>query len=189
MKPLQLVATGYVVLAVYARLGGTDLVADPVGWLLVLLGVRRLPDPVSRPVLVAGAVVGLLISVPLVVPDVAAAVEVEDPALAWAASLPSFGFLLLLLLHLLRSAAAADDSRAVTSMRLLAAATVVVAAAPVLVLGAGWTAAGPTAASAAVLWHVVVIVALLRWSGRPWSQAEPAEPAERPGRPTRQEHE
>ena len=43
MKPLQSVAMGFVFIALYARWHGYDLYADPVGWVLVLLGVRRLP--------------------------------------------------------------------------------------------------------------------------------------------------
>ena len=43
MKPLQSVAMGLVIVALSARVAGHDVLADPAGWLLVALGVARLP--------------------------------------------------------------------------------------------------------------------------------------------------
>ncbi len=43
MKPLQTVACGMVAIVVHLNVNGYDLVADPVGWLLVIRGVDRLP--------------------------------------------------------------------------------------------------------------------------------------------------
>lgn len=45
MKPLSSVAMGLVIVVLVARFGGYDALPDPLGWLLVLWGVRRLPDP------------------------------------------------------------------------------------------------------------------------------------------------
>ena len=42
MKPLQSVAMGLVIVVLVARYGEYDALADPLGWLLVLWGVRRM---------------------------------------------------------------------------------------------------------------------------------------------------
>ena len=48
MKPLQSVAMGLVIIALSARFAGYDALADPVGWVLVALGVARLPAELSQ---------------------------------------------------------------------------------------------------------------------------------------------
>ena len=55
MRPLQSIAIGLVIIALRAEFGGYDALADPVGWLLVLLGVRSLPvEPDAADVAVRG---------------------------------------------------------------------------------------------------------------------------------------
>ena len=54
MRPLQSIAMGLVIIALRAEFGGYDALADPLGWLLVLLGVRTLPvEPERRRTLFA----------------------------------------------------------------------------------------------------------------------------------------
>ena len=48
MRPLQSIAIGLVIIALRAEFGGYDALVDPVGWLLVLLGVRTLPVEPER---------------------------------------------------------------------------------------------------------------------------------------------
>jgi hypothetical protein len=101
VKPLQAVAMGYVFIALYARFDGYDAYADPVGWLIVLYGVRRLPADLPNGVGVH--YLGWLswaVSVPLWFPSVVDRLEDADESLAWALELPQFGFGLLLCLSL-----------------------------------------------------------------------------------------
>lgn len=170
MKPLQTIAMGFVVIALYARAGGFDLLADPVGWLLVLGGVRLLPDTVPRSALTWLGLLALAVSVPIWVPDVASALADVDESLAWAADLPAFGFVALLL-HLLSGAAsAAGDRTAGRLCALLVTLTGVVAAMPALVFGAGWSGLGSTASTAAELLRLAVVVALFAYAGRTWAR-------------------
>ena len=48
VKPLQAVAMGLVIVLLGATVSGYDLLADPVGWLLVLVGLATLPVPGPR---------------------------------------------------------------------------------------------------------------------------------------------
>lgn len=170
MKPLQAVAVGLLVVALYARAGGWDLLADPVGWLLVGVGAHRLPAAVpGRRGVVVLAGLALVVSVPLAVPAVVDALDDADPSLAWALLLPGFGATALLLHRLGAAAADADDAAAARWLRALVTATLVVAVAPVVVLGGGQDQLGPTAGLLAQLVSIVTIVALLRWSGRRWA--------------------
>ncbi|MGA8255486.1 MAG: hypothetical protein WB767_02830, partial [Nocardioides sp.] len=99
MKPLQAMAMGYLIIALYARQSGYDLLPDPVGWVLVLVGVRGLPDAAPRRLLGSTAAVALVVSLPLWVPALRDGLEDEDASLAWAADLPGFVFAGLLFFH------------------------------------------------------------------------------------------
>ena len=109
MKPLQSIAMGMVVIALIAPVGGGfDLLANPLGWVLVLLGVRALPaDLPWRSALLGVAALAGLVSLPLWVPDVVEALDDADEALAWAVNLPQFGCYALLSFVLAGAAAAA----------------------------------------------------------------------------------
>ncbi len=172
MKPLQSVAMGLVLLALAARVHGEyDLVPDPVGWLLVLHGLRRLPPELAhRPALRTLGVLALVMSVVLWFPSLASAIEDADESLLWVANLPQLAFVALLC-HGLAALAGPADAGATRWLRTAATLTVVAAVLPVLVLGAGASAltAVMVLGSAAVL--VLVIVLLFRYADRPWALA------------------
>lgn len=175
MKPLQAIAMGYVIIALFARQGGYDLLADPVGWVLVLLGVRRLPDPVARTALLYAAALALAVSTPLWVPAVFEAVADEDPSLAWAADLPALVFAALLFHQLAGAARLAGDRGAATVLQTLLVLSVVVAVLPVLVFGAGWESLADLAGGSGQLLNAATVVVLFVQAGRAWAQ-EPAAP-------------
>lgn len=170
MKPLQTVAMGYVIIALFAQVGDFDLLADPVGWLLVLGGVRLLPASIGRSALTYVGALALLVSVPIWVPDVATALAREDESLAWAADLPAFAFTALLFHRLGRAATAGGDPTAGRVCSGLVTFTGAVAVLPALVFGAGWTEIATTASTAAELLRLATIVALFAYATRAWSR-------------------
>lgn len=90
MTPLQGIAMGLVIVLVDASFGGYDGVPDPLGWLLVLWGVRRLrPVLAESGVLVALAAVCLVVSIATYPPQVT---EQLDESGGWALSLPQLAF-------------------------------------------------------------------------------------------------
>ncbi|MEV7429478.1 hypothetical protein AB0N29_07635 [Nocardioides sp. NPDC092400] len=185
MKPLQSVAMGLVVVGLTAAFGSYDALADPLGWVLVLLGVLRLPADVERrTVLAALAALAGAVSVPLWLPAVAEAVADLDASVSWALALPQLGFVAVLCHVLARRASAAGDETAARRLRLAVTLTAVVAALPVLVLGAGVEVLGTPAAALAVLTLVLVVWQLFACSGRPWAGAPaPLDAPRAPGRP------
>ncbi len=178
MKPLQSVAMGFVFIALYARFNGYDAYADPVGWLLVLHGVRRLPEPTShrRAMLCVGALAGV-VSVPLWFPPVREALGDADPSLAWAADLPAFAFAAVLCHGLARAAGGSGDLGAARWLAVVRSGVAVVAALPVLVFGAGLSGLGSTAGLAAQLLYVVLVWLLFTYAGRTWAGAPARETA------------
>lgn len=182
MKPLQSVAMGFVFIALYARWNGYDLYADPFGWALVLLGVRRLPadTPYLPPIRYVGLVAAVA-SVPLWLPVVRDALADADPSLGWAADLPGFAFTALLCHGLSAAAKEAGDVKPTQWLSIVRTAVVVVALLPVLVFGAGISALADPAALAAQAVYVVLVWLLFSYSGRSWAGAEPVEsPAQPP---------
>lgn len=182
MKPLQSVAMGLVVVGLTASFGAYDALPDPLGWVLVLVGVLRLPaDLERRTALVLLAGLAGLVAVPLWFPSVAEALEDVDAAVAWALTLPQLGFVGLLCHVLANRAAAAgtwsdstSDTAAARRLRIGVTLTVVVAALPVLVLGADVDALATPAAVLAVATLVYVVWQLFSLSGRPWAGAAQA---------------
>ncbi|GEP35236.1 hypothetical protein NSZ01_30040 [Nocardioides szechwanensis] len=172
MKPLQSVAMGFVFIALYARLNGYDLYADPVGWVLVLLGVRRLPAdlPHRTPLQYVGAVAAA-VSVPMWFPVVRDALADADASLGWAADLPAFAFTALLCHALAAAAEEAGDVKPSQWLALVRTVVVAVAVLPVLVFGAGISGLADPAALAAQAVYVVLVWLLFSYSGRTWSGA------------------
>jgi hypothetical protein len=170
MKPLQSAAMGFVFVALYARLHGYDAYADPFGWLLVLLGVRRLPreTPLRAAMLATGAL-ALAVSVPLWFPEVRDRLADLDASLGWAADLPAFALVALLCHGLAEAAGMAGDDRAARWLRLLRTAVIVVALLPVVVFGGGVDSLASTAALAAQLLYVALVWLLFSCSGRVWA--------------------
>ena len=170
MRPFHAVSLGLLLILLTVVAGGVDLLADPVGWALVLVGVRSLPPayPLRTPLQYAAGL-ALLVSVPLVVPGVRDSLLDAGPALGWAVSLPTF-LVLGLLAHAVATAASAegDGSRA-TTYRVVEVGAVLVALLPVVVFGAGVDVLGPPAALLVVLVPVVLLVSLFLHSDRTWA--------------------
>jgi hypothetical protein len=172
MKPLQSAAMGFVFVALYARFHGYDAYADPFGWLLVLLGVRRLPAATPlRPAMLATGAVTLAVSVPLWLPAVRDRLADLDASLAWAADLPAFAFLAVLCHGLAEAADQGDDERAARWLRLVRTVVGVVALLPVVVFGAGVDALASSAAFAAQALYVALVWLMFAYSGRAWAGA------------------
>ena len=177
MKPLAWIAMGLVVVALSARGGGVDLLADPVGWLLVLLGGDRyggLPSAVSWL-----AVVALVVSGFLWWPGVADALADQDVSLVWAASVPELAAMATLCAGFARVAGTEGDRRARAWLGTATVLAVVTALAPLPVLAADRDL--DSVLLLGLVTVVLVIVLLFRYSSRPWAvvgvdQTTPARP-------------
>lgn len=179
MKPLQSIAMGLVIVAMVAKVGGGyDVLPDPVGWLLVLHGLGRLPACLPhRPALSTLGFLALVMSVVLWFPGLADGLERTDELLLWAANLPQLAFVAVLC-RALSLAAAAEPGRA-HWLRTAAALTVVAALLPVVVLGAGASPLLTVMAVGASVVLLLVIVLLFRYSSRPWASPEVDQTASR----------
>ncbi|GAB6984494.1 hypothetical protein [Nocardioides pyridinolyticus] len=168
MKPLPWIAMGLVIVALSAQARGVDLLADPVGWLLVLLGVHRfgrLPSAVTWLALVALVVSGFLWW-----PGAADALADRDPALVWAASVPELATMAALCAGLARVAGPAGDRRARAWLGTAAVLAVVTALAPLPVLAVERDIESVLLLGLVTV--VAVIVLLFRYSSRPWAVVE-----------------
>jgi hypothetical protein len=112
MRPLQSIAMGLVIVALRAPLiGEYDALPDPLGWVLVILGVRGLPaDLPRRDTVVTLGWLAAVVSVPLWFPGVSDAAFAIHPSLAWALTIPQLGFAAVLC-HALATSAAASPPR------------------------------------------------------------------------------
>ena len=177
MSPLQRIAMGLVVVvgnAAWTLPGDQpswlhyDLLADPVGWLLVLSGtwaLVRAQD--SFDLLRWPAVLAALVSVPVWFPQVQHRL---DGAGAWAASLPQIAFCLLLCRETSRLAGLQrpGDAYAAHRFGLLVWGFVAVGVLPVLTLGGGLDAlAAPTQLVSLVV-NVALVWFLFRVHRRRW---------------------
>ena len=157
-------------LVVLLRAGTPDLLPDPLGWLLVLLGVRRLPAGLPRrPLLTGLTVLALVVSVPVWVPSVADRVLAADPSLQWAVNLPQLLAVLLLATTLGQWAGDHEDSAARGWWFLVATMTAVAALAPVVVFGGGVTVLEQPAIILAGAALVTTVVLSFVHAGRTWS--------------------
>ena len=92
MIPLHPVALGLVVVALVVDGGGWDLLPDPLGWGLVLVGTLALPREIHRrDAMVVAAAAALLVAAVVWPPGVAERVADTDESLSWALSLPQPG--------------------------------------------------------------------------------------------------
>jgi len=167
--PLQSIAMGLLVVALSAPAGGYDVLADPVGWVLVLLGVARLPG--GRGLLLTLGGLALAVAAVLWFPTVREPLVGGDPALTWGVNLPQAAFTVALLWTLRAEARAGDDRRAANWLRTALVLVVVTALAPAVVFGGGQ---GDTASLAAATYVaagftiVLVIVLLFVYAKRDW---------------------
>lgn len=166
MKPLQSVAMGLVIVVLVARFGGYDALADPVGWLLVLWGVRRLPDHASVLTL---AISALLVACAVWVPATQELLDRSDPSLRWAINVPQVLFCVVLCRQLARLAGAAGDQRARAWLRTAMLFNVVLALAPVLVFAASADDLLESVYAAAGGVVLLMIVLLFAYADRRWA--------------------
>jgi hypothetical protein len=171
MRPLQSIAMGLVIIALVAPIaGGYDALPDPLGWILVILGVRGLPADLPRhDTVLTLAWLAAAVSLPLWFPGVTDAAYAIHPSLWWALNLPQLGFAALLCHSLATSAVAAEDPRAGSWLRLAMAGFIVAAALPVIVFGAGVGSLEITAYVGASLVLIALIWMLFAYSARPWA--------------------
>ena len=168
MRPLQSIAMGLVII-VLDTMSAYDVLPDPLGWVLVVLGVRGLPtDLPHRRALASVTLLAAAVSLPLWVPGVADALYDTHPSLLWAVNLPQLGFAGLLCFVLGRRAAAGGDTGAAAWARTTLTGLVVVALLPILVFGAGVAALEVPAYLGASLVLLLLIWLLFSWSSRPW---------------------
>ena len=163
---------GLLIVLLGAHVHGYDLLADPFGWLLVLVGLATLPVP-SRATLQRMATLSLLISAVVWFPAARDALNVTDLALAWAAGLPELVTLILLAHALAQVARLAGDQRARTWLQTARTLLIVVTVLPAVVLGGGFDSLDTALGVAGSLVLLLLVVLLFRYAGRPWAQPAP----------------
>lgn len=166
MKPLQSVAMGLVIVVLVAKFDGYDALADPVGWLLVIWGVRRMADSSSLLTLALGA---LLVAGAVWFPATQDLLDRSDPSLRWAVNLPQVLFFVLLCRQLAALAGGAGDQSARAWLRTTMLLNVVLAVAPVLVFAASADDLMTSVHTAAAGVVLLLIVLLFAHAGRPWA--------------------
>lgn len=172
MIPLHPVVLGLVVVALRVQVDGLDLLADWVGWVIVLIGSASLP--VRRHGMLLAAA-GLACAAGLVTwfPDVSAQVAGTDDALSWALSLPQSAYLVLLADGLRDAAKRGGDPALALWWAWTAGLATVALVLPVLVLGGDVTGLGPVAALVALTTLVLVLVLGLASARATWAGGHP----------------
>lgn len=170
MRALQAIGIGLVIVGL--RAGEPDLLPDPIGWLLVLAGVRRLPPGLSRrPALLVLALLALAASVPLWVPDLADRILAAEASLHWLFNLPQLGFVLVLASTLGQRADRAGDGSARGWWYGVATGTALAVLLPVAVVGGGVEALEtPTLMIASTVLLGAIVLCFVH-AGRPWLHA------------------
>jgi hypothetical protein len=180
VRPLHAVALGLVVVAIYARAGEYDLLPDPIGWLLVLLGLKALTSRVDVPLQGIAWVLGalaVLASAALSVPDVFDWFEDADPALRWAMDVPALAFCAVLCHGLAQTARAARATAAAAWFQWTAIGFCLSVLAPVIVIGGGVDSLRGTFEVATGLAQLALFVLCLSYAGREWAGAPEPEDA------------
>jgi uncharacterized membrane protein len=170
VRPLQSIGLGLVLVVLDASAGdpALDLVPDPVGWVLVLLGVRRLPAHVGHQRLLQGAAtVAGLVSLALWIPPLAGQVRGLDESMRWVLDLATPGFVLLLAVALSR--ATGDDRPARTWWQAVAVGGALTMLLPPVVYGAGAVGLALPAVVVAVGTLVAAAVLCFTHAARPWA--------------------
>jgi hypothetical protein len=177
VKPLQPIGLGLLIVALTAPVHGFDLLADPVGWLLILNGLRLLPLP-QRGTLLGLAALALVVSCVLWVPSVPTRLDDVDQSLTWAANLPQLATTIVLAHGLAHAAFLAGDRKARGWLLTARALLVVVTLLPVVVFGGGLDSLIGLTFLVATLALLVLIWLLFAYAGRPWATVEPDVPAD-----------
>lgn len=183
MKPLQAIALGLVLLALGptdADPGTFDPLPDPLGWVFVLIGLHGLSGSLDArrvPVLRVLGALALVLSIALVVPDVARWFA-GDPSLGWWADVPRFAFFAVLCHQLSQAALKARHTSGASTFSICAMVLIFVLAAPPLAFGAGWDGVGPAGEVAAQVVQLALVILCFVFAGQAWAGAPPeAEPA------------
>ncbi len=165
---------GLVIVLLGAPVHGYDLLADPVGWLLVLVGLASLPVP-ARGALQALATLSLVVSVVVWFPAARDPLNVTDLALAWAAGLPELATVILLAHALAQQARVAGDQGARSWLQTARTLLIMVGVLPAVVLGGGFDSLDDALGVTGSLVLLFLIVLLFRYAGRAWAlpAAEP----------------
>ncbi len=164
---------GLVIVALTAPVHGFDLLPDPLGWLLALIGLRALPVPQRRTLLGLGAL-ALVTSCALWVPSVPEHLDDVDPSLTWAANLPQLVTTIVLAHALGQQALLAGDLRARRWLLTARTVLIVVTVLPTIVFGGGLDALAGTTYAAASLALLLLIVLLFAYAARPWARSAPS---------------
>jgi len=157
---------GLVIVVLVARFGGYDALPDPLGWLLVLWGVRRLPDPTLL-VTLAGA--ALVVACAVWFPATQGVLDRSDPSLRWAVNLPQVFFCVMLCHRLAALASGVGDVKGAAWQRTTMVLNAVLAIAPVVAFASGSDYLLPTIYAAAAGVVVLLIVLLFAHSSRSWA--------------------
>jgi hypothetical protein len=180
VKPLQAVGMGLVIVLLTAPVHGYDLLADPLGWLLALTGLRVLDVP-QRGTLLGLAWLAFVVSCVLWVPSVPARLDDLDPSLTWSANLPQLLTTIVLAHCLAEQALLADDRRARGWLLTARSVLVLVTVLPVIVFGGGLDGLVGATYVAASLALLLLVWLLFTYASRPW--ALPGDPNARPPAP------
>ena len=173
-QPLLAVAIGLVIVALYSRAGGFDLLPDPIGWALVLGALRTITHRVelsARSVLWVLGIGALLASAVLWWPSVHDWFADADPALGWAIDLPSLTFCAVLCHALSVQARAAGETFATGWLSWTAIGFVLSALAPAVVIGGGVESLRDPAGIVTGLSQVSLFVLCLAYAARAWAGA------------------
>lgn len=176
MTPLQKVAMGLVIVLVDAGFSGWDAVPDPLGWLLVVLGLLGLRESIDASALLTLAALAGAISLAVAYPAVH-----EDLAdsTGWLLSLPQLAFAFLLCIEVGRLVAGLrpDLARRLLGLRWV---FLLVAVGPVLLYGGGVALLLVPLALVAVAAGVYQIYLIFRCAA---ALADPSAPPEAAGDP------
>lgn len=179
MKPLHWIAMGLVIVLLSARFGSYDALADPIGWMVALLGLRGLADLPDRRLVTGLAVAALVVSAVLWWPATQAWLDGEDPSLRWALALPQLGFQATVCRGLARRAAAASEPTAARWLTTAWSAVALMAVLPLVAIALRSAAVESTTNVAAALASILVVWLLFAYGSRPW--ALPTDEAATPG--------
>lgn len=146
---------GLVIVLLDASYNGWDVLADPLGWALVVAGILPLTERLGGRVALT-AVLAFVTSLVVYPPEVVRAV---DPSVGWALSLPHLAFVIVLCLAL--GEQLPDHER---RFKVAAVVLGIAGVAPVLVLGADVLVLAGAVAFTAVVTQLYVVYLLFRVS-------------------------
>lgn len=156
MTPLQWVAMGLVLTLVDADIGGYDAVPDVLGWVMVVLALRRLRDSIAVTTLLGLGVLAGVASLATLRPEL---LDGLPESTGWLLSLPQIVFSLLLSVELGRALPGLARG-----FGLLAWAFGIAAIGPVLLYGGGVDVLLVPLAVLTVLANVYLVYLLFRAS-------------------------